>query len=79
MEEHNVFCEYADKVERALQELRAVIEQPDVRSYLHGISPQCLLAVKYELPNLLLEPLYHLHHYVACIKVSRLEGNEGKA
>lgn len=68
-DELETFCKFADDVDAARRELSHALSIAEVKSYLHSVNPQCLLAVKYELPNLLLEPLYHLHHYVACVEV----------
>jgi hypothetical protein len=67
--EHTDFLRYANDVGNARLKLAAILAKPGAKSYFYGISPTCLLAVQYELPCLLVEPLYHFRHYVETLEV----------
>lgn len=75
--EHKIFLQYAQEVGPARQLLADRLQQPDVCSYFESLGQSSLLAVRLELPILLLEPLYHFRHYVETLEVSQASRWEG--
>eukprot|EP00045_Choanoeca_perplexa_P007005 m.61483 g.61483 ORF g.61483 m.61483 type:complete len:1121 (-) comp13883_c0_seq1:104-3466(-) len=68
-QEYQVLLDYVDTLSPALARLDQIMAQNDVLLALKAKDPRWVHAVRYELPEILKKPVYHLLHHVASVDV----------